>query len=302
MPLFSRPDGTLVPGLSPLRYVLPFLLRGRNESIILHEARFDLSRTHAWLARYGETHARKATLFHLILWAVSRALHERPGLNRFVSGGRIYQRSGVFLSFAAKAAWSDDAPIITVKLEYPADDTFEASVERAVQAVSGVRAPKKTGKPTTVDKELKLAMTLPAFMVRWVVGFLRWLDHVNLMPAGMIAGDPMFASAFLANLGSLGIDDTYHHLFEYGSVSLFGAVGRAEKAVMVGEGDRPVVRDALKICWSFDERINDGFYCASSLKRVQEIVENPAEHVGDPAQLSASGPPPPPGLKLVSRP
>ena len=122
---------------------MPFLMHGRNESVVLHEARYDLSRTHAWLARWSETHARKATLFHLILWAVARTLHERAGLNRFVSGGRLYQRNGVFLSFAAKAAFDDDAPIVTIKLEFPKDDSFEACVERV--ALARRRAEPATG-------------------------------------------------------------------------------------------------------------------------------------------------------------
>ncbi len=292
MPLFSRPDGTLVPGLSPVRYIMPYLMRGRNESIVLHETRYDLSRTLGWLRRWNETHARKATLFHLVLFAISRALHERPGLNRFVSGGRIYQRNGVFLSFAAKAAFADDAPIVTLKLEFPSDDTFEACVERVMRAVEGARAPAPgeaapANKPaSTVDKELALAMAVPGFVLRAIMAFLRWLDRVNLMPPGMIASDPMYASAFLANLGGLGIDDTFHHLYEYGTVTVFGAVGRVDKAVLVGADGAPVVRDAVKVCWSFDERINDGFYCASSLKRVQQIVEDPAAAIGEAAAIA----------------
>jgi hypothetical protein len=285
MPLFSRADGTLVPGLSPVRYIMPFLMRGRNESAVLHEARFDLSRTHGWLERWSAANGRKATLFHLILWAVARTLHERSGLNRFVAGGRIYRRNGVFLSFAAKAAFADDAPIVTVKLEFPEDDTFAACVDRVANAVGGAREP-APGAPkrraSAVDKELRLAMALPGFLLRGVMALLRWLDGMNLMPAGMIASDPMYASAFLANLGGLGIDDTFHHLYEYGTVSLFGAIGRAEKAVLVGANGAPEVRDALKICWTFDERINDGFYCASSLQGVQRVVEDPAATLGEP--------------------
>src|SRR4051812_3562219 len=184
MPLFSRADGTLVPGLSPVRYIMPFLMRGRNESAVLHEARFDLSRTHAWLARWSAAHERKATLFHLILWAVARTLHARPGLNRFVSGGRLYQRRGVFLSFAAKAAFDDEAPIVTIKVEFPAEDTFAACVERVARAVDGSRTPGAGDgaagagvaivkrKTSTVDKELALAMMLPAFMLRGVMALL----------------------------------------------------------------------------------------------------------------------------------
>jgi len=149
-------------------------------------------------------------------------------------------------------------------------------------AVAGARGP-GTGKKSTVDKELALATALPTFMLRGVMAFLRWLDRVNRLPASMIASDPMYASAFLANLGGLGIDDTFHHLYEYGTVSLFGAVGRAEKAVFVGASGGVEVRDALKLCWTFDERINDGFYCASSLAGIQRIVEDPAAAIGEPA-------------------
>jgi hypothetical protein len=132
-------------------------MRGRNESAVLHETRYDLSRTHAWLRRWNETHARKATLFHLILFAVARALHERPGLNRFVSGCRIYQRNGVFLSFAVKAAFADDAPIVTIKLAFPADDTFQACAARVAGAVGGARGPTEGKKRSSVDQELAQA-------------------------------------------------------------------------------------------------------------------------------------------------
>ena len=49
--------------------------------------------------------------------------------------------------------------------------------------------------------------------------------------------------------------------------------------MFVGEGDKPEVRPALKMCWLFDGRINDGFYCASSLQIAQRIVEDPARYI-----------------------
>lgn len=275
MPLFSRPDGKPVKTESLVRRMMPYLMRGRNESAVYHEARFDLSKTHAWLERYNAAHKTRATLFHLLIWAIARTLHQRPGLNRFVSGGHIYERNQVELSFAAKQAFADDAPIRTVKMEFPAEDRFEACVERLVGSVGEARS----GKKTTVDTELKLALALPGFLLRLVMAVLRWADRNNLLPGGMIKTDPMFASAFLANLGSLGLSDTYHHLYEYGTVSLFGAVGRAEKMLFIGDDGQPVVKDGLKVCWSFDERIHDGFYCAASLKIAQGIVEDPEKHV-----------------------
>jgi 2-oxoacid dehydrogenases acyltransferase (catalytic domain) len=277
MPLFSRSDGTLIKDLPPVRQIMPYLMKGRNESVVLHEARYDLTRTLPWL-KARQASGQKITLFHLLLHAIARTLHERPGLNRFVSGGHVYQRRGVWMSFAAKKAFADDAPIVTVKAEFPQEDVFADVHGRIAGAVEGAR--RSDGKKSAVDKELALALMLPGPLLGLVMGFLRWLDRMNLMPGAMIKGDPMYASAFVANLGSIGISDVYHHLFEYGTVSLFAAVGKIEKMVFVdAETEQPVVRDAVKVCWTFDERIHDGFYCASSLKIAQNIVEDPEKYV-----------------------
>ncbi|HSO34386.1 MAG TPA: hypothetical protein VLT33_17740 [Labilithrix sp.] len=247
----------------------------RTESIVLHRRLYDLTRTLPWLERYNETHEQKATLFHLLVFACARALRERTGLNRFVSGGHFYQRRAVHLSFVAKKALADDAPFVTVKLHFPDEQTFAECVAMIVEETTGVRG----GKTTAVDTELRLAFAVPSFVLRMAVHVLRWLDAVNLLPASMIASDPMYTSLFLANLGSVGIDDTFHHLFEWGNCPLFGAMGQARKHVLVDESGAPAVREAMYVNWTFDERVNDGLYCMASLAIAQRIFEQPDEHV-----------------------
>src|SRR5579863_3576694 len=144
MPLFGRSDGTLIKNESPVRQIMPYLMPTRTESVVLHEARYDLTRTLPWLERYNATHQRRATLFHLLLFAFSRVLHERPGLNRFISGGKIYQRNAVELSFAAKKQFKDDAPIVTVKVPFPDGDNFEQHVERIASSIERARGGEKT--------------------------------------------------------------------------------------------------------------------------------------------------------------
>ena len=89
-----------------------------------------------------------------------------------------------------------------------------------------------------------------------------------------------YASAFAANLGSLGIDRAWHHLYEYGTCGVFAVVGVAGKSVEVGADGQPEVRDTLRIRYTFDERVNDGFYCARSLDLVRQAVERPEILVG----------------------
>jgi 2-oxoacid dehydrogenases acyltransferase (catalytic domain) len=85
----------------------------------------------------------------------------------------------------------------------------------------------------------------------------------------------------------IGLDGAYHHLYEYGTVSLFAALGVVRKDVMVVDG-KPEVREVVRLRYSFDERINDGFYCATSLGIVQEFVEAPERFLEAPVARSAS--------------
>lgn len=277
MPLFRRPDGELVRDESNVRKMMPYLMRGRNESAVYHEQLFDLSKTRPWLRAWNRAHAdAPATLFHLLLHSFAHAFHERPGLNRFIAGGRIYQRNGVQMSFAAKKVMDDKSPLVTVKMDMPHNEPFDMFVKRVASTIEEARSDRQT----TVDKELKLALALPGPLVRGVMGALRGLDAMNLMPASMIANDPMYATAFVGNLGSVGIDNTFHHLYEYGTISFFSCIGTTRKRVFVGRDGQPSVRDSVSVRWTFDERVNDGFYCATALKVPQALVEDPERFHG----------------------
>ena len=277
-----------------MRSIMPYVMRGRNESIIYHEAHYDITKTRAFLRAFNHEHEREqpATLFHLFLWCCAQILADRPGLNRFVSGGKMYRRKGIFVSFAAKKELADEAPLVTVKLEFRKGEPFGDCCKRIVEAIKGGRSDRKSN----VDKELALAMMLPGPVLSLVMGLLRWLDRVNLMPGWMIASDPLYTSLFVTNLGSVGLDRTSHHLYEHGTAGLFGSMGLARKQLMPDRGGNPVVRDILEVRWSLDERVNDGLYCARTLGQLKKVFEDPAAYIsGASASVlplaGASGPP-----------
>jgi hypothetical protein len=83
----------------------------------------------------------------------------------------------------------------------------------------------------------------------------------------MIDDDPLFASMFVAHFGSLGLDAGYHHLWEYGTCPLFGVIGKVHRQ---GDGKR-----WMEIKYTFDERVEDGLYAATSLRGMKERMENP---------------------------
>ena len=121
----------------------------------------------------------------------------------------------------------------------------------------------RSDKKSHVDKELGFFLKLPGPLLRLGVWLLQLLDGWNLLPGAFIHPDPLYASLFVANLGSVKLDSAYHHLYEYGSIPLFATIGRTKGAV-------------CSIKYSFDERIEDGLYAAGALSLLKDRLEDPA--------------------------
>jgi hypothetical protein len=271
MPLFTRSDAKLA-DVAPFRRMMPYIMRTRTESAVYFEQKIDLTKTREFIDAFNASHQHRITLFHLFLWAMVRVLHERPRANRFVSGGRVYDRSGIWISYSAKKSLTDDAPIVVVKRRFDPSLSFTELVEAVHQDVSRGRSHEKSH----VDKELSLLLRLPGPLLRLCVTLVRWLDAWNLLPESFIRSDPMYASAFIANLGSVRLDSAYHHLYEYGNIPLFAAIGQARhEAAPDGKG-RLGARPVASIKYTFDERIEDGLYCAGALERLRELIEDPS--------------------------
>ena len=75
--------------------------------------------------------------------------------------------------------------------------------------------------------------------------------------------------------GSLKIDAAYHHLYEHGNCPLFVAIGQITQVPAVIDG-QVVARPQITLRYTFDERVEDGLYCASSLQLVKQWIEDPA--------------------------
>jgi hypothetical protein len=265
--MFGPHDGRRV-AVHPYRQMMTFLMRGRNESAVYFEQQLDLSKSLPWLDKRG------ARLFQLILHALAATLHDRDRLNRFTLGRRTYQRNGVFLSFAAKKAMSDDAPLATVKRRFEQGETFDT----LGQALTGDVGEARSEKKSQIDKELGVLLKLPGFLLVFLLGLMKRLYAWGLAPRSLVDSDPMYTSAFVANLGSIKIDAAYHHLYEHGTCPLFVTIGQVTHVPAVVDG-AVVARPTVTLRYSFDERVEDGLYAARALKMFAERVEDPASWI-----------------------
>lgn len=271
MPLRWRADADHVPDVPHVRRIMPYIMRTRSESTVYFEQKIDVTRTQPFLERFRAETGLHATLTHLMIWGIARTLEQRPRLNRFIAGGRLWQRRGIWVSFSGKKAKSDEKPLITLKRRVDPRWTFEQVVRDVERAVGEGRSDKESH----TDKELKLFFHIP-HVILWVLAkVIMRLDAWGMLPAWFIEGDPLFASVFLANLGTIDMDASYHHLFEYGSIPIFVLAGRARPELVVNADGSTEVRPLLTLKYTLDERVEDGLYCARSLAIFKAIVEDP---------------------------
>ena len=86
--------------------------------------------------------------------------------------------------------------------------------------------------------------------------------------------DPYHSSVVLANLGSIGLSNGYHHLTNWGTTSMFIVIGTAGR-IPFFEDEKVEFRDGVEIGITVDERIADGFYLAKSMKLLKLLLEEP---------------------------
>lgn len=274
--IFRRPDGDPVERVHPLRQVMWHLMPGRNQSAVFFEQQVDVTAAQALADRLSAEGPHRVTLFHLVLCSAARGLHEHPRLNRFVVGRKLYQRNRVDISFSLKQSFDERSPILAMKRTFPAGETLP----EMVSAIAGLVGKGRSGKSSaSSDLEVKLAAMLPRAVTAGVVKALKGLDVVGLLPGSLIAGDPLYASLFVANLGSLGLEAGFHHLYEYGNIPIFMTIGRVNAQPVVVDG-KVAVRPMMKLRYTYDERIEDGFAAARALGTLQRYLEAPEALLG----------------------
>lgn len=270
--LGDRYDGRRLRSLNPFYQITPYIMRSRSDAHDYFADRIEISGTEAWLRKTRSQGYMDMGYLHVFIAALVRAMSQKPRLNRFVAGQRIYARNEITISLALKKELHEDSPETTVKMSFkPTDTIFDVlkTVQEAVETNKAAEARNDT------DKAAKLFMLCPGFLVRFLIWAVRGLDFHGLMPKAIHRASPFHTSAFITDLGSLGIKPIYHHLYDFGTTSIFVAFGTKERHREHDRDGQLVEKKYITIKAVNDERICDGHYYASAFKLISSLIRDP---------------------------
>ena len=265
-----RADGTRVKNSSLMFKIIPHIMRERDDSQVYFSQDVVIKGMDEYIDKKAEE-GIKLSYMNIIYAAIVRTIKERPYLNRFIMDGRIFDRKGIFISLAIKKTMEDDGEQTVLKIPFSGEETiFE--VNEKVDSI--IEENKKIETENNMDKFMKIFDKTPNIILKYAIGFFKLLDKYGLLPKKIIALSPFHTSAFLTNVGSLGIDAIYHHLYNFGTTSLFFAMGKKKKSY-IPEEEELIEEKCISIAFVGDERICDGHYYATSFKLLSKYMRKP---------------------------
>lgn len=265
-----RSDGKKVKNLEPIFRVIPSVMIERSDAQVYFKQDIPLKTMDEYIERKAQEGIRMSYM-NIIYAGIVRIINERPKLNRFVMNGTTYQRNKIFVSLSIKKSLTDEGQETVVKIPFNGtENIFEIKekVDSTIEKNKDIATSNKT------DKLVKILNIIPNKLILWTVRILNFMDKHGIMPKVVIKASPFHTSVFLTNVGSLGIDSIYHHIYNFGTTSLFFSMGKKKKSYIY-EDDEIKEEKCITIAFVGDERICDGHYYASSFKQLNKYLKKP---------------------------
>lgn len=278
----DRYDGRRLRSLDPFFKIIPYIMKSRMDSQIFFEEKVDITHTEAYIRKRNKTSETRISMLHVFIAAIVRTLALKPALNRFIAGQKIYARNEILVSLAIKKEMNFESTETTIKFKFDPTDTLE---QVAAKIDKQIKENKVLESSNDTDKTARLIMLCPGFIVKFIVFVVRLLDYFGLMPKILNEVSPFHTSVFITDVGSLGISPVYHHLYDFGTTSIFVAFGTKRTEKIIDSNDNIVNKRFMTMRIVTDERIVDGHYFASAFKMYRTLIEHPERLESPPAKV-----------------
>ena len=270
----DRRDGRWVRDVPGLQTIMAHVLPNRTDCEVFMKDSFDVTELLPYLAAKNAGHPEyKTTVFHALIMAVARMVYERPKMNRFIQGRRMYERYEISLGFVCKRRFREDAEEALMFFIPEENETLDSMSYKIAGEVQETR--KSESSTGGIDAVIDGFAKIPRVLLMGAIRVIRWMDFWGVNPKVLTDGDPNYSSVLLSNLGSIQAPAVYHHLNNYGTNSIMVTVGTIHKEERIMPDGSKQIRDVVDIGATLDERIADGFYFARSLKLVKHMFAHP---------------------------
>ena len=266
---------------SPMLVITSYIMKNRIGAQNMIADKLKIDNVDRYIKEKQAEGCKNLSYMHVLIAAYVRTVSQRPALNRFIRGQRIYTRRNVEVSLTIKKEMTLESPDTVVKILLPPDATAADVYEKLDGVVTDYR--KSPG--GDFDDTARVLSYIPGLFLKFSIWFLNLLDYFGLLPRFLTGVSPFHCSLFITSMGSLGIPAIYHHLYDFGTCPVFCAFGTKKREYALSD-DGTLHKDKyIDVTFVLDERICDGYYYASALKMMKSIIKNPWQLDSRPEEI-----------------
>ena len=278
-----RPDGYLVKDIDPIVALTSYIMPMRIDAQVMMDFDVDYEKLARYVVQKGQE-GHKITFMDVVIAAFVRSVSELPELNRFIINKRVYARKYLSVAFTLIKSTSDE---VGKKVEenavkgyfLPTDTIFD--VEKRVAKL--VEDGRNEETDTATLKMAKLLMN--PVLANIVVGLARFLDRYGLAPGALLDLSPFHTSLYLTNMASIGMPAVKHHIYNFGSTTMFWSIGAVKRSLELQKDGTVKRTRRLPFGVNVDERVAPGRVygmmvgCMMKYLADPSLLETPPEFV-----------------------
>ncbi|MEX1375889.1 MAG: hypothetical protein AB1Z23_00310 [Eubacteriales bacterium] len=263
-----RADGRRIKSLDPMFLIIPHLMTKRYDAQVSGETEINYTQ----IKRYINKKAKEGisiSFMSVLIAAYLRMITHMPELNRFIINRKIYARNDFWVSFVVlKKQSTDDSNIETVaKIKFELNETIFDVARKIIETIDENR---KTETENMVDKLAKFFMSIP-LLSRVLIDIVKFFDQIGILPKSFLDDIPFHTSLFVTNMASINTGSVYHHVYDFGTTSVFISIGKPKFK------NKPNGEKTLNIPLGVvvDERICAGVTFARAYGHLTKYLSNP---------------------------
>lgn len=266
--------------MDPVVSLTPYLMPMRCDAQVMMSYKIEYEKLARYMAEKGREGYR-VTFMEIFVAAYVRAISQMPEVNRFIVNKRFYARKDIVCSFAVLQDTPDNSVKENVaKCSFDPRDTIFDVAARIKAAID------ETRKADADNSTLKVANLLKnPLIANCIVMLARILDRYGILPKALIDASPFHTGLFFGNNASIGLPPVYHHIYNFGTTSLFVVIGNVERKVEPDSTGAPVRKRVLPVGVTADERVCAGMVYSKFMNLFESMINNPQKLETPPEQV-----------------
>lgn len=266
-----RPDGKVDKKIDPIVRATSMFMPQRSDAQVILKKEIDYDVILDYI-REKRAEGIKISHMNILVAAFVKTVVEKPEFNRFIMNKKIYKRNEICVSYAMLKDKIDGViNETTVKLKFDENDDIFSVADKMNNAIKENRS---INASNMTDMVANLILKIP-FLPVLCVGLIKIMDRYGILPKAIIDISPFHTSMFITNMASIRMNYVYHHIYNFGTTSIFFAMGQKEQKLVMDKDENILKKNVMPLGIVIDERICSGAEYAQGLALMEKYIKNP---------------------------